>query len=46
MTLFVRHPVRNVGKMNSYARQVGKYKGSKSSQKPEQEKKDKKDTKK
>lgn len=46
MTLFVRHPVRNIGKMNSYERQVGKYKGGKSSQKPEQEKKNKKEAKK
>jgi len=41
MTLFVRHPVRNIGKMNSYERQVGKYKGGKSSQKSEQEKNNK-----
>lgn len=46
MTLFVRHPVRNVGKMNSYERQVGKYKGGKDPEKPKQEKKNKKDIKK
>ncbi len=42
MTLFVRHPVKNIGKMNSYERQVSKYKGGKSSQKLEQEKNNKK----
>lgn len=46
MTLFVRHPVRNVGKMNSYERQVGKYKGGKASPKAEQGKKVKKEIKK
>jgi len=46
MTLFVRHPVRNIGKMNSYERQVGKFKGGKNSQKSEPEKKIKKDNKK
>lgn len=35
MTLFVRHPVKNIGKMNSYERQVSKYKEGKSSQKQE-----------
>jgi len=46
MTLFVRHPVRNVGKKNSYERQVDKYKGGKSSQKTEPKKKVKKAVKK
>ena len=46
MTLFVRHPVKNIGKMNSYERQVRKYKGGKSSQKSESEKKNKKNNKK
>jgi hypothetical protein len=46
MTLFVRHPVKNIGKMNSYERQVSKYKGGKSSQKSESEKKNKKNNKK
>lgn len=42
MTLFVRHPVKNIGKMNSYERQVSKYKEGKSSQNLGQEKKNKK----
>jgi hypothetical protein len=42
MTLFVRHPVRNIGKMNSYERQVSKYKGGKTDQKTEPGKKAKK----
>lgn len=46
MTLFVRHPVRNVGKINSYERQIGRYKEGKSSQKNESEKKAKKTIKK
>jgi hypothetical protein len=46
MTLFVRHPVRNIGKINSYERQVGKYKGGKSSEKNVTEKKIKKANKK
>ena len=46
MTLFVRHPVKNIGKMNSYERQVSKYKGGKAPQKSESEKKNKKDIKK
>jgi len=29
MTLFVRHPIRNKGKLNSYERQIGKYKENK-----------------
>jgi len=45
MTLFVRHPVRNVGKMNSYERQVGKYKGGKAAQKEKPKKEGKKNTK-
>lgn len=46
MTLFVRHPVKNIGKMNSYERQVSRYKGGKVAQKPKLEKKNKKDIKK
>jgi hypothetical protein len=42
MTLFVRHPVKNIGKMNSYERQVNKYKGGKASQKTEPGKKPRK----
>jgi hypothetical protein len=39
MTLFVRHPVKNIGKMNSYERQVRKYKKGKDSKKPGQKNK-------
>jgi hypothetical protein len=46
MTLFNRHPVRNIGKLNSYERQVGKYKGGKASPKVEPEKKKVKEAKK
>ncbi|MFA5431429.1 MAG: hypothetical protein WC319_00905 [Candidatus Paceibacterota bacterium] len=46
MTLFVRHPIRNIGKVNSYERQVDKFKNSKKSQKSTQEKKNIKDVKK
>lgn len=42
MTLFVRHPVKNIGKMNSYERQVSKYKEGKPPQKLGQEKNNKK----
>ncbi|MFZ3054678.1 MAG: hypothetical protein WA091_01710 [Minisyncoccales bacterium] len=40
MTLFVRHPIRNKGKLNSYERQIGKYKENKKV-KEEKTKKDK-----
>lgn len=39
MTLFVRHPVKNIGKMNSYERQVSKYKSGKDSKKSGQKNK-------
>lgn len=34
MTLFVRHPVKNMGKMNSYEKRVSKYKEVKAGLKP------------